>query len=46
MKEWNENLHTNNFHYPFTSAGYDDDVIFYVPNFECVSKMVEFWSLF
>ena len=28
MKERNENLRTNNFHYPFTSFGCDDDVIF------------------
>ena len=28
MKGRNENLHTNSFHYPFTSFGYDDDVIF------------------
>ena len=28
MKERNENLHPNNFHYPITSFGRDNDVIF------------------
>ena len=33
MKEKNENLHTNNFHNPFTSFGCDDDVIFLITKF-------------